>query len=101
MAYASTAASLPTQRHSRPSILRDIVVERGPTEILGAFFLHTEVETRKRGVALEFCDPEDLVTANEANRKSWLPLVPMFNPRYGIINRDNSFSMLGRNSYGE
>lgn len=101
MAYEATAASLSSRHLAPPSILRDIVVERGPIDVLGPFFLHAEVETRRRGVVLEFCTPDELVAANEANRHSWLPLVPMFNPKYGIIADDNSFCILGRNAQGE
>ena len=101
MAYEPNAISRLPRNRSRASILRDIVVERGPVDVLGPFFLLSEAETRKRGVVLEFCTPQDLVAANESNRKSWLPLVPMFDPKYGVICADNSFSILGRNARGE
>ncbi len=101
MAYASNAVPLPSPKRDPASILTEIVIERGPIDVLGRFFLHADLETRRRGVALEFCTPEDLVAANAENRQSWLPLVPMFNPKYGVINRDNSFSILGRNADGE
>ncbi len=101
MAYEPGVISRNPQNRSRTSILRNIVVERGPADTLGPFFLLAETRTRKRGVVLEFCTPQDLVAANEANRKSWLPLVPMFDPKYGVICGDNSFSILGRNARGE
>jgi len=87
--------------NQKSSILRDIVVEHGPIDVLGSFFLHTDAETRRRGVALEFCDAEALVAANEANRASWKPLIPMFNPKYGVINRENSFCIVGRDARGD
>jgi GNAT superfamily N-acetyltransferase len=90
-----------TLSHTRQSILKDIVVERGPIDVLGPYFLHVELETRRRGVALEFCTPEQLLAANVDNRKSWLPLVPMFNPKFGLIRQDNAFCVLGRNLKGE
>jgi hypothetical protein len=96
MDYPSSIAT-----RARRSILNEIIVETGPVDVLGAFFLHVELELRRRGVALEFCAPEGLVEANEANRRSWMPLVPMFNPQYGLINSDNSFSVIGRNADGE
>ena len=96
MQYPSTVTS-----HSRRSILNKIVVNPGSDNVLGKFFSLVEIETRRRGVALEFCEPDDLVAANEANRQSWMPIVPMFNPRYGLINSDNSFSVIGRNPQGE
>jgi len=88
-------------RPEKRSMLADIIVEYGPIDVLGRFFLHAELETRKRGVALELCGPDDLVAANAENRASWKPLVPMFNPKYGIISRENSFSIVGRNAHGE
>jgi hypothetical protein len=101
MAYTSTAVSRPSPEHNPPSILSQIVIEHGPLDVLGRFFLHADLETRRRGVALEFCAPDELVAANEANPESWRRLVPMFNPRYGVIDRDNSFSIIGRNRRGE
>jgi hypothetical protein len=101
MAYEPHPISRPHSPTSRSSILRNIVVERGPVDTLGPFFRLAEAETRKRGVVLEFCKPQDLVAANEVNRKSWLPLVPMFDPRNGVIAEDNSFCILGRNARGE
>jgi hypothetical protein len=101
MAFVSKADLRPSPKRARRSILNDIVVERGPLDVLGPFFLHTEIETRRRGIVLEFCGPDDLVSANAENRDSWLPLVPMFNPRYGVINEHNAFSILGRNARGE
>jgi hypothetical protein len=101
MAYASTAVLRPTPDHNPPSILSEIVIECGPIDVLGRYFMHADLETRRRGVALEFCTPADLVAANEANPKSWRKLVPMFNPRYGVINGENSFSIIGRDSAGE
>jgi len=97
---AMTLHQAPTAR-SRKSILNDIVVKAGPADVLGPYFLHVELETRRRGVVLEFCTPEDLLAANEANRQSWMPLVPMFNPRYGVIKADNAFCVIGRNAMGE
>jgi len=101
MSNTAHRVSHSVQPDVRPSILASIVVERGPTRVLGPFFRLVERETRNRGVALEFCSPDELVSANESNRESWLPLVPMFNPKYGIMSRDNSFSILGRNDRGE
>lgn len=103
MAFAANALTSPPAQQApvRPSILTDIVVERGPFDVLGPFFLHAEIEVRRRGVALQFCSPREMVEANEANRQSWLPLVPMFNPKYGVISDDNSFCILGRNAKGE
>jgi len=95
------ATGVATIPHVRRSILNDIVVERGPTDVLGPYFLHVELETRRRGVALEFCTPEQLLAANVDNRESWLPLVPMFDPKFGLIRSDNAFCVLGRNTKGE
>jgi hypothetical protein len=84
------------------SILKDIAIRAGRAgDILSSFVLCVEVETRRHGVALEFSTPEALLSINEKNSTSWKPLVPMFNPRYGIISPANSLSVLGRNMRGE
>jgi GNAT superfamily N-acetyltransferase len=95
---------LPQVRPSRlpgRSILTDIVIDHGPTDVLGPFFLHVEMEARRRGVALEFCAAEDLVIANQENAHNWRPLMPMCNPANGHAKAEMCFNVIGRNEFGE
>lgn len=83
------------------SILRDIVIDYGPRDILGRLFLKADTGLRQRGVSLSFADFEELVAVNEANSDNWRPLLPCFNPKLGRITRENGFAVIGRNASGE
>lgn len=76
-------------------------VRHGPTALLGRFFLAADTAARKRGVTLHFARLEELLAANEANRDSWRPLMPLFNPALGGIDANNGFALLGRDNTGD
>jgi hypothetical protein len=81
--------------------LKDITVEHGPIDLLGRFFLKADQAARQRGISLSFDTFEHLLKTNERNRASWRPLIPVFNPKNGGLNFENSFCILGRNHEGE
>ena len=82
-------------------ILSEIQIEHGPAEVLGPFFLMAEEAARERGVHLSFAPLDALREANEQNRDSWRPLIPIFDPRYGGFTAETGFCILGRNDAGE
>jgi hypothetical protein len=82
-------------------ILSEIQVEHGPAEILGPFFLLAEEAARQRGVHLSFAPLDALREANEQNRDSWRPLIPIFDTRHGGFTPDAGFCIVGRNGSGE
>jgi hypothetical protein len=88
-------------RHAISGFLSEIVVDHGPAELLGPFFLQAEEEARQRGVQLSFAPLDALREANEQNRDSWRPLIPIFDSRHGGFNSETGFCILGRNSAGE
>jgi GNAT superfamily N-acetyltransferase len=83
------------------SILKDLVINHGPTPLLGQFFLRADAEARKQGVHIGFASCADMVAANERNRDNWLPLIPLFDPNFGGLNDENSFCVLGWNAHGD
>jgi hypothetical protein len=89
-----------TQKTLAP-LLSQITVEHGPAELLGRFFLRAEEEVRQRGIILSFGSFEELVAVNVANRETWLPLIPTFDPQYCTLGPKNGFCILGRNTSGE
>ena len=86
---------------NQPSILTSHFVEFGPAELLARFFLRAEHEARSQGVHLSFANCADMVAANELNKINWLPLLPLFNPKFAALNPENSFCILGRNGNGD
>ncbi len=61
--------------------LSQLEVNYGPVGLLGRFFLRANSEVRARGLTLHFAPIKELVETNEANRDSWLPLLPIFDHR--------------------
>lgn len=87
----------------RPQVgfLQGLTVRHGPQDLLGRFFLRAVEEVRRRGIELSFASFEDLVTVNAANRDTWIPLFPTFDPRFSTLTQENSFCLMGRNRAGE
>jgi hypothetical protein len=88
-------------RHPVSGFLSEIVVDHGPAELLGPFFVQAEEQARQRGVQLSFAPLDALREANEQNRDSWRPLIPIFDSRHGGFNSETGFCILGRNSAGD
>jgi len=80
--------------------LSRLEVRHGPIGLLGRFFLRADSEARARGVSLSFGDLRELVEANEANRDSWIPLLPIFDYRKFDPTPDNVFCIVARDSQG-
>lgn len=100
----TVAASNTLARPSRPaarSLLSDITIEHGPVDLLGRFFLKADTAARQRDVTLSFAPMQDLVDANRRNRKTWRPLLPLFDPASGGITDEDSFCIVGRNPQGD
>jgi hypothetical protein len=88
-----------TNKHA--PLLSQITIEHGPPALLGELFLRGEEEVRRRGVTLSFASFDELVVLNEANRKSWMPLISIFHPAYCKLTNENSYCIFGRNAAGD
>lgn len=97
----TAAATIASTRKPNTSILKDLVIEHGPTPLLGQFFLRADAEARKQGVHIGFASCGEMAVANEQNRNNWLPLIPLFDPDFGALDDENSFCILGWNASGE
>ncbi|MEL6299064.1 MAG: hypothetical protein AAFQ45_10890 [Pseudomonadota bacterium] len=83
-----------------PVPFRDgIDIEYGPRALLAAYFLAAEAHLQAHGLTLTFEPLETLVAINEANRDTWIPLLPLFNPAYGM-DRAHGFCLIARNAAG-
>jgi hypothetical protein len=85
----------------RGNLLANIKVQYGPVDVIGRFLLLGEEEALQRGVSLSFAPFDELLAVNEQNRESWRPLIGMFDPRLGMLDRSSSYCILGRNSIGD
>jgi len=81
--------------------LTDLEIEHGPIDELRRFFSFADTLNRAQGVTLSFATLQELQAVNEANRESWKPLFPVFNPDMNTVRTEDAFCLLGRNSDGE
>ena len=93
--------SVPLAQPSRGSFIAEVVINHGPAELLGKLLLAADTAARDRGVLLSFATLSELVEINHANRRSWLPLLPVFDPGCGHFDRSAAVCLLGRNDSGE
>jgi hypothetical protein len=77
-------------------LLNELTTIYGPASLLGRFFLQADTAARARGVNLSFASLPELITVNEQNRDSWLPLFPTYDVRHNTIGPDEAFCILGR-----
>ncbi len=68
-AAASSASPARTARPAPRPLLSDIMVEHGPVDLLGRFFLKADTAARRRDVTLSFAPMQDLMDANRRNRQ--------------------------------
>jgi hypothetical protein len=83
------------------SFLDRLTLNHGPTALLGRMFLNTDAECRKRGVTLSFGTFDELLAINAANRDTWKPLMPIFDPAFHDFTDDTAIVLIGRNRAGQ
>jgi hypothetical protein len=87
--------------NSRRTLLSDIRIDYGPSDLLGRFFPAAVASISNLGISLSFGTFDELVLANQENRDSWRPLNPTFHPANGLVTPDTSCIIFGRNSDGK
>src|SRR5687767_9599060 len=80
------------------SFLDEVSLNHGPRQTIGRLLLAADTAARQRGVVLAFAPVDELVRINEANRDSWRPLIPVFDPACGEFDARSAFCILGRNA---
>ncbi len=94
----NSAAGLPP---TPQSFLNSLVVKHGPAALLGRLFLNADASCRKLGITLSFGTFDELLAINAANRDSWKPLMPIFDPAFHDFSDDNAIVLIGRNAAGK
>src|SRR5262245_50897350 len=89
------------QRKPQATLFSQITLRYGPAGILGRTILAAEQLALAKGVSLSFVTGHELLTVNEANRDTWLPLISVFDIRFNDLDDGNAFFILGRNAAGE
>ena len=69
------------------SFLGDVVIDKGPRDLLGRLMLKVDTDLREKGVVVSFATFEELVAVNKANAASWSPLLPLFDPAESDVGR--------------
>lgn len=84
-----------TESLARPTILSDITVDHGSEELLAPLFSRVEDAIRHLGIHLSFASFEELERVNAANRASWMPLFPVYQPSYWPDSKGDTFCLFG------
>lgn len=85
----------------RRPFIEDLIIDHGPTELLGRLFLRVDSELRQRGITMRFASFQDLMDVNLANQDSWHPMFSTFNPGTCQITDDNGYCLLGYDNNGQ
>jgi hypothetical protein len=81
-----------------------LTIKHGPAPLLANFVLEGDKAARQIGVRLRIRhDFGDLVYINRhaAVRRSWYPLLDIFNPEYSDLSPENSYWISGEDEHGE
>ncbi|MGH6681215.1 MAG: hypothetical protein ACREDL_20320, partial [Bradyrhizobium sp.] len=81
-----------------------LTIKHGPAPLLGRFVLEGDKAARQMGLRLRLRhDFGELLYLNkrEVAKKSWFPLVNMFNPEYSDLTPENSYWLSGEDEHGE
>lgn len=82
-------------------ILGQVQVRHGPPEVIGRVLLQGYDAARSHGLSLRLATFDELVAVNAANRESWVPLVPMFDPRDSALGAEDSLCLFGVTDAGQ
>ncbi len=99
--FDSFDQSNPAPRPNRPQGLIDITLDHGPQELLGRFFLMADTALQQLGIKLTFGTFDDIVSTNRANRDTWLPIVPTFDPKNRLCDPRWAYALIGRSAGGD
>jgi hypothetical protein len=95
---------VPVRRARAPDgardFLADILIDFGPRDLLGRFFLKADAAIRAQGLSLAFVSMDELADINRRNSESWRPLLPIFDPAHGVTAND-SYCIVARNAQGD
>jgi hypothetical protein len=73
------ARSLPHPSSYAVPLLDAVLIEHGPADLLGRFFMRADAAIRDLGMRLAFSNDFSLLgRISAANRDSWYPLVPAY-----------------------
>ena len=85
----------------RRPFIEEVVIDHGPTELLGRLFLRVDSELRQRGVTMYFASFQDLMQVNWEQRANWHRMLTSFDPKYCQLDDTNAYCLLGRDSNGQ
>ena len=88
------------QVNSPTSFLDSIIIEHGPIALLGQLFLKAMTELGKNNLRLARISPEELARVNSANRDSWRPLLPTFDPQFSRLDDGNAICIAVEDTNG-
>jgi hypothetical protein len=81
--------------------LDQLILDHGPRDLLGRFFLDIDAAFRERGIVISIrTDFEELLAVNEENQLHWASLVPIVHPRKSRLDASTAYWLRGQDSTG-
>jgi hypothetical protein len=85
-----------------PTILDQITFHYGPRELLARYIAQAEGMMAELGLRLRISgDFDRLIALNHQHRDSWPVLLPIFNPSYCALERDDAFWIAAIDEHGD
>jgi len=85
----------------RKPFIEEVIIDHGPTELLGRLFLRVDSELRQRGITMRFASFHDLLEVNRAHQDSWHPMFSSFDPETCQLDDTNGYCLLGYDKDGQ
>lgn len=70
-------------------------VRHGPPEVIGRVLLRGHDAALSLGLTLRIAGFDEPIATNAANRDSWPPLAPMFDPEHSDLTAEASLCLMG------
>jgi len=82
------------------TVLGEVTIDHGPEELLVPLFLRVENAIRQLGLRLSLVTFDTLLEINAANRDSWMPLFPVYQPGFWPDAVGDTFCLCARDAVG-
>jgi hypothetical protein len=82
------------------TVLGEVAIDHGPEELLVPLFLRVENAIRQLGLRLSLVTFDTLLEINAANRDSWMPLFPVYQPGFWPDAVGDTFCLCARDAVG-
>ena len=87
--------------HGVPSLITQLQVKHGPSELFSRFFIKAIQAVNDRGISLRVGNFTELEEINQRNSDSWRPLFPSLSPSVGGAENSSGYAIIGVDHIGD